>query len=1094
MCAQAPNITYSGVAASYPLDIRISALTPTNTGGAVTVRTTSTLAGDARSDAGYKDGTGTAALFREPYGVAVDASGNVYVADQSNHRIRKITAAGVVTTLAGSGFAVFLDGTGAFTGFNSPTGVAVDASGNVYVADYKNHRIRKITAAGEVTTLAGSGNEAFEDGTGTAASFNYPTGVAVDASGNVYVADQQNHRIRKITAAGVVTTLAGGGRADDGSVGGGYANGTGAAASFYHPAGVAVDASGNVYVADESNQRIRKITAAGVVTTLAGSGTAGFQNGTGAAASFSEPRGVTVDASGNVYVADYGNNSIRKITSAGVVTTLAGTNGRGSHADGTTAFFSSPSGVAVDASGNVYVADNSNNAIRKILQGNYSIAPALPTGLSMDPATGVISGTPTVATASTTYKVTAENTNSSGTTTVTFSVVSCATPTTYTLTGSTGVAIALSNSGTGLIYQLKKDATDVVAVAGTGSALYFGIQTAAGTYTVIATEGGCAASMMTGSVVITATPAPNIAYSGVAASYPLNTAISALVPTNSGSAVTGTYGAVTTLAGSGTLGSADGTSTAASFNSPAGVAIDASGNVYVADFYNHRIRKITAAGVVTTFAGSGTAGFTDGTSTVANFNSPSGVAVDASGNVYVGDQRNHRIRKITAAGVVTTLAGSGTAGFADGTGTVANFNYPYGVAVDASGNVYVADQSNKRIRKITAAGEVTTLAGSGTQAFADGTGTAASFNYPTGVTVDASGNVYVADYGNHSIRKITAAGVVTTLAGSGTDGYADGTGTTTRFSRPLGVAVDASGNVYVADQVNHRIRKITSAGVVTTLAGSGMAALANGTGTAASFYFPQGVALDASGNLYVADFDNHSIRKISLTGYIINPALPTGLSINPATGVINGTPTVPTASTAYTITATNAVGSSAKTVTFSVAAVLPIELSDFKGTPSLSGNLLTWTTASETQNKGFDIERSTDGSIFHSIGQVKGNNKPSSYQFVDNQPFATSYYRLRQRDNDGKETLSKVISIVQTGKGKGLKIYPTLVSNGILTVDTEGGQFQIFNLLGQQVLNHAALPTSARFETSPTLINISALPQGTYVLKVGTEVAKFVKQ
>jgi sugar lactone lactonase YvrE len=259
---------------------------------------------------------------------------------------------------------------------------------------------------------------------------------------------------------------------------------------------------------------------------------------------------------------------------------------------------------------------------------------------------------------------------------------------------------------------------------------------------------------------------------------------------------------VTTLAGS-TLGSADGA--LAQFNTPTGVAVDAAGNVYVADQGNHRIRKITPAGIVTTLAGS-TAGFADGTGTAAQFDSPDGVAVDTAGNVYVADLGNHRIRKITPASVVTTLAGSGAPGSADGTGAAAQFNFPAGVAVDSAGNVYVADTSNQVIRKITPAGVVTTLAGSGAGSL-NGTGAAAQFNLPRGVAVDAAGNLYVADQGNHLIRKISPAGVVDVVAGS-TAGIADGTGPAAQFNNPRGVAVDTAGNLYVADRNNHLIRKI----------------------------------------------------------------------------------------------------------------------------------------------------------------------------------------------------------------------------------------------------------------------------------------------
>jgi hypothetical protein len=319
---------------------------------------------------------------------------------------------------------------------------------------------------------------------------------------------------------------------------------------------------------------------------------------------------------------------------------------------------------------------------------------------------------------------------------------------------------------------------------------------------------------------------------------------------------------VSTLAGSGVSGYADGIGTVSQFYFPTGVATDASGNVYLADSYNHRIRKITPSGVVTTLAGSGSAGFINGTGVESKFKYPYGVAVDLSGNVYVADGYNHRIRKITPSGVVTTLAGSGIAGYSDGAGTSAEFNVPHGVAVDALGNVYVADVVNNRIRKITPAGMVTTLAGSRVQGFTDGIGIGAQFSGPTGVATDALGNVYVADHNNNRIRKITPTGIVTTLAGSEASGFADGIGILAQFSGPDGVAVDSSGNVYVADSGNNRIRKITPLGLVTTLAGSGAYGFSDGTGVTAVFYFPKSIAIDASGNAYVGDQSNHRIRKI----------------------------------------------------------------------------------------------------------------------------------------------------------------------------------------------------------------------------------------
>ena len=324
---------------------------------------------------------------------------------------------------------------------------------------------------------------------------------------------------------------------------------------------------------------------------------------------------------------------------------------------------------------------------------------------------------------------------------------------------------------------------------------------------------------------------------------------------------------VSTLAGSGTAGynTVPATGADAYFYSPRGVAVDSSGNVYVADFGNHRIRKIdTTTREVTTFAGS-TEGYKDAIGTEAQFDFPSGVAVDSSGILYVADYGNHRIRKIIiSTREVTTLAGSGIAGFANGAGTEAQFYYPSGVAVDSSGILYVADRSNYRIRKITSAGEVTTLAGS-TEGHHDATGEAAQFNYPSGVAVDSSGNLYVADYSNHRIRKIIiSTRVVSTFAGSDALGYHDATGTAAEFRFPYGVAVDSSGNLYVADHSDHRIRKITPEREVSTIAGSGTAGYnaVPATGTAAQFNLPYGVAVDSSGILYVADHNNHRIRKI----------------------------------------------------------------------------------------------------------------------------------------------------------------------------------------------------------------------------------------
>ncbi len=645
----------------------------------------STLAG-APGGLGNVDGKGEAARFCQPSGVAFDAAGNVYVADFYNYTIRKIGPDGMVTTLAGCmGEPGGNDGTGNSARFDRPLGLAADAAGNLFVADSGNHVIRKVSAEGVVTTLAGSaGSAGSADGTGREARFRSPGDVALDGAGNVMVADAYNHTIRKITPAGVVTTLAGKAEMRVGQPVGGFADGKGDAARFRCPRGLAVDPAGNIFVADTENALLRKITPAGLVTTVAGSaGNAGSVNGTGTVARFSTPQGVTVDAAGNVYLADTGNQVIRKVTPAGLVSTV--TNGL--------ARFPSPRDVAADKTGNLMVVDNESQTVSRI-----------------------------------------------------------------------------------------------------------------------AAKGG-----------------------------------------------------LTVLAGSASRhGSAEGKGATARFSRPCGIAVDRQKNLIVADNFNHTLRKVTPDGVVTTLAGRAwSMGATNGPGDAARFFWPSGTAADGAGNLYVADAGNHTVRMVSPEGAVTTLAGSaGTAGSADGTGAKALFYGPSDVAPDGAGNLVVADRGNHTLRKVTPAGAVTTLAGSaGKAGRADGVGGAARFNSPSGVAVDDAGNIYVADTGNHLIRKVMPGGEVTTLAGcAGIKGGTDGRGVLARFNGPSDVAVDHAGNVFVADRDNHTVRKVTPDGVVTTLGGSpNLMTAEDGLGCAARFAQPSGVALDREGLLYVADACNNRI-------------------------------------------------------------------------------------------------------------------------------------------------------------------------------------------------------------------------------------------
>ena len=319
---------------------------------------------------------------------------------------------------------------------------------------------------------------------------------------------------------------------------------------------------------------------------------------------------------------------------------------------------------------------------------------------------------------------------------------------------------------------------------------------------------------------------------------------------------------VTTYAGNGVLGFANGDAKSASFSNPMGVAVDSSGNVYVADSRNNLIRKITPDGTVSTFAGSGKQGSADGKGTAASFFFPTALAADTKGNVYVADTHNSLIRKITPDGVVATFAGKPTKLINDVRDT-AGMDHPSGIAVDKNGNVFVSDLNKDFIKKVTPRGKVTIIAGSGDRGKKDGKGGAASFFLPVGLAVDDNDNLYVCDSYNNMIRKITPGGIVTTVAGRSKKGSKDGKDTTASFWHPNSLTVDKNGNLYVADMGNNKIRKITPGGTVTTFAGSDQHGAGNGPIKEASFYQPYGIASDKDGNLFVADYQNNLIRKIA---------------------------------------------------------------------------------------------------------------------------------------------------------------------------------------------------------------------------------------
>ena len=339
-----------------------------------------TVAGNGTVNYGGDGGPATSASLYNPVGVAFDGTGNFYIADQQNHRIRKVATSGIITTAAGTGLFTFGGDGGAATAANlaNPSGVAVDGTGNLYIADALNQRIRKVSTNGIITTVAGTGTAGFggDGGAATAANLNNPVGVAVDGAGNLYIADSQNHRIRKVATSGIITTVAGNGTTSNSGDGG-----LATASGFNYTAGVALDGTGNLYIADQGNHRIRKVATNGIITTVAGNGTAGYSGDGGAAtaANLANPASVVVDGTGNLYIADFGNNRIRKVSTSGIITTVAGNGSHGFSGDGglaTAAVLDNPFNVAVDGMGNLYISDSGNQRVRKVTVPSVTIKPA----------------------------------------------------------------------------------------------------------------------------------------------------------------------------------------------------------------------------------------------------------------------------------------------------------------------------------------------------------------------------------------------------------------------------------------------------------------------------------------------------------------------------------------------------------------------------------------------------------------------------------------------------------------------------------------------------------------------------------------------
>ena len=739
--------------------------------------TISTVAGGAPPST---PATATSLSIGRPNRVTLDSAGNLYFS--SSNCVFKMNSGGVVSLVAGNSRPGFSGDGGAATAaqLNSPQGLALDASGNLYIADSSNNRVRIVSPAGIINTFAGTGQTSpdsspytFNDGgPATQALLHLPMGVAVDKSGNVYIADTGDNLIREVTTDGNIATIAGDGYPSFGGDPTTAATTTTPAspspatsAEVHSPEDVAIDSKGNIYIADTANGRIREITTDGNINTIAGSTSIG-DTGDGAAATsatLETPYSLAVDSSGNVFILENYDSRVREVTvSNGFINTVVGTGTPGFAGDGSAALnaqLNSPTGLALDSSGNLYIADSQNMRIRKVSGSNIS------------------------------------------------------------------------------------------TIAGNGTYSYSG-------------NGGPATSAQLSEPQGVAADAAGNLYIADSANHVVRK-------------VSAADGTISNVLGNGSPGTSG-------LNSPEGVAVDAAGNLYIADTQNARVQKVSPGGTASIVAGNGTPGYggDGGAATGAQMNVPLGLALDSAGNLYIADFSNNRIRKVSATGTIGTVAGSGTAGYSGDGGAAANaqLSTPEGVAVDSAGNLYIADTGNNVIRKVTPSGFISTFAGNGLPGYSGDGGRAinAQLGNPFGLAVDSAGNLYVTDFSGR-VRKIYPDGTIGTIAGTGTRGYSGdgGPATAATLNRPSGVAVTAAGTVYVADTGNSSIRRLQAMGT-----GLNVAAVVNGASGATGAIVPGEVVV-----LYGSGMGPAQITQSSLTS---GGLLPTSLATTSV--FFNGTP------------------------------------------------------------------------------------------------------------------------------------------------------------------------------------------------------------
>lgn len=803
-------------------------------------------------------------------------------------------AQSVITTLAGTGVTGFSgDGgpaanarLGAGPGTGGILTVTVDNAGNVLIVDGGNRRIRKVDAAGIITTIAGGGPSTAEGVAATTASI-FPGSVTVDAAGNLYIA--QAASIRKVSTAGLITTIAGNG------LPGFSGDGGPATAATFFCTNAAADPAGNLYLADTTNQRIRKIDTAGIITTVAGTGQQGYSGDGGPAtkATLALPQGVTADAAGNIYFADNATR-VRKVDAAGVITTVAGSGSPLGLGDGgpATSAGMTPVWVAVDGQGNLFIADAGGKKIRKV---NPSGIISTVAGGALNTGTGNGDGGP---------PTNASFTNVSSVTVDAAGNVYIADPGADRVRKVTSGAAASPISATPSTLSFSVNAgaaappVQTVVIISPGATLTFTASastTAGGNWLSVAPASGTVNTTLTISVNPAGLAAG--AYNGTVTITPSGAGNTPLtIPVKLTVNAPASQGVISTTAGNGLIPfSGEGLAATSASVGVSAIALDPSGNTYIADVVSNKVLKVSTAGTITTFAGTGAFAFAGdgGPAARASVFNPNGVAADGQGNVYIADSTNNRVRKVNASGTISTVAGTGSPTFSGDGGPAASaaLQTPMALAVDASGNLYIADSANNRVRKVNAAGAISTVAGGAILPGYSGDGgqaVGAGLFLPGGIAVDTSGNLFIADIGNNRIRKVSAGGVITTVTGNGTKGFSGDGGPATAaqlnlFGAHAGVAVDSAGNLYIADIANHRVRKVDGAGVITTVAGNGIAGFSGDGGPAvnAGLNNPTDVAVDAAGNWYIADTTNHRVRKVTVSSGGAAPTISTS-------GIVNG--------------------------------------------------------------------------------------------------------------------------------------------------------------------------------------------------------------